>query len=105
MTWIRVVATRFFQKKREELMEKSSPVSLSDKMWQDHSAGITIDKRIDIRAALQQMPNSRYRKVIEVLDLQDVRPELFGFPPSSENSGRNVWWFQNNIILLWRQPQ
>lgn len=76
MTWIRVVATRFFQKKREELMEKSSPVSLSDKMWQDHSAGITIDKRIDIRAALQQMPNSRYRKVIEVLDLQDVRPEL-----------------------------
>ena len=76
MTWIRVVATRFFQKKREELMEKSSPVALNDKMWQDHSAGITIDRRVDIRAALQQMPNARYRKVIEVLDLQDVRPEL-----------------------------
>lgn len=76
MTWIRVVATRFFQKKREELMEKSSPVALNDKTWQDHSAGITIDRRVDIRAALQQMPNARYRKVIEVLDLQDVRPEL-----------------------------
>ena len=31
---------------------------------------------MDIRAALQKMPNERYRKVIEVLDLQEVRPEL-----------------------------
>lgn len=76
MTWVSVVAVRFFQKKREKLMEKSSPVTLNDKTWQDNSVGITIDRRVDIRTALQKMPNARYRKVIEVLDLQDVRPEL-----------------------------
>ena len=76
MTWVSVVAVRFFQKKREQLMEKSSPVALNDKTWQDQSAGISLDKRIDIRAALQRMPNARYRKVIEILDLRDVRPEL-----------------------------
>ena len=76
MTYLTVVATRFFQKKREMLMEKSSPVALYDKMWHDHSDGVTIDRRVDIRAALQKMPNARYRKVVEMLDLQDVRPEL-----------------------------
>ena len=76
MTWVTVVAVRFFQKKREVLIEKTSSVALNDKMWQDQSAGITTDQRVDLRAALQKMPNARYRKVIEVLDLQDVRPEL-----------------------------
>ena len=76
MTWVTVVAVRFFQKKREVLIEKSSPVVLNDMMWQDQSVGITTDQRVDLRAALQKMPNARYRKVIEVLDLQDVRPEL-----------------------------
>lgn len=76
MTWVTVVAVRFFQKKRELLMEKTSPSALNDRMWQDNSAGITIDRRVDIRTALQKMSNARYRKVIEVLDLQDVRPEL-----------------------------
>lgn len=44
-------------------------------MWQDQSAGIPTDRRLDLHAALQKMPNARYRKVIEVLDLQEVRPE------------------------------
>lgn len=76
MTWVSVVAIRFFLKKREELMVKSSPVTLNDKMWQDHSAGISLDRRIDTRSALQRMPNDRYREVIEILDLEDVRPEF-----------------------------
>lgn len=76
MTWVTVVAVRFFQKKRKLLMEKSSPTALNGKKWQDYSTGISFDKRIDIRAALQRMPNARYRKVIECLYLQDVRPEL-----------------------------
>lgn len=76
MTWVSVVAVRFFQKKRVELMEKSSPVALSEKAWKNHNECISLDNRIDIRTALQKMPNARYRKVIEVLDLQDVRPEL-----------------------------
>jgi len=76
MTWVTVVAVRFFQKKRKELIEKTDSMPLNNKMWKDNSAGISLDKRIDIRAALQRMPNARYRKVIEILDLKDVRPEL-----------------------------
>lgn len=31
---------------------------------------------MDLHNALAKMPNVRYRKVIEVLDLQEVRPEI-----------------------------
>ena len=34
-----------------------------------------IEQRMDINSALQKMPNARYRRVIEVLDIQDVQPE------------------------------
>ena len=76
MTWVTVVAVRFFQKKREELIEKSTPITLNDKMWQEQSCVISIDQRMDLHNALAKMPNARYRKVIEVLDLQEVRPEI-----------------------------
>lgn len=71
MTWVSVVAVRFFQKKREALIEKTLTTTLNDKMWQDQSAGIPTARRLDLHAALQKMPNARYRKVIEVLDLQE----------------------------------
>lgn len=74
MTWITVVAVRFFQKKRKELIEKTGSMPLNDKMWQEQSA-ISIDRRMDLHNALAKMPNTRYRKVIEVLDLQDVQPD------------------------------
>lgn len=76
MTWVTVVAVRFFQKKREELIEKSTPITLNDKIWQEQSWAISIDQRMDLHSALAKMPNARYRKVIEVLDLQEVRPEI-----------------------------
>lgn len=76
MTWVAVVAVRFFQKKREELIEKSTPITLNDKIWQEQSCAISIDQRMDLHGALAKMPNARYRKVIEVLDLQEVRPEI-----------------------------
>lgn len=76
MTWVTVVAVRFFQKKREELIEKSIPITLNDKIWQEQSCAISIDQRMDLHGALAKMPNARYRKVIEVLDLQEVRPEI-----------------------------
>ena len=75
MTWVSVVAVRFFQKKRKELIERSSPLTPNEKTWHEHSAGLSADNRIDIRAALQRMPNARYRKVIEELDLQDMQPD------------------------------
>lgn len=65
-----------FQKKREELIEKSTPITLNDKIRQEQSCVISIDQRMDLHNALAKMPNVRYRKVIEVLDLQEVRPEI-----------------------------
>ena len=76
MTWVTVVAVRFFQKKRKELIEKSGSMPLNDKMWQEQSRAISIERRMDLYNALAKMPNARYRKVIEVLDLQEVRPEI-----------------------------
>ena len=76
MTWVTVVAVRFFQKKRKELIEKSGETPLNDKMWQEQSRAISIERRMDLHNALAKMPNARYRKVIEVLDLQEVRPEI-----------------------------
>lgn len=75
MTWITTVSVRYFQKKRELLIEKSSTMVLNDKMWQDQRASISTEQRMDLRSALQKVHNTRYRKVIEVFDLQDVRPE------------------------------
>ena len=76
ITWVTVVAVRFFQKKRKELIENSGSAPLNDKMWQEQSRAISIERRMDLHNALAKMPNARYRKVIEVLDLQEIRPEI-----------------------------
>ncbi len=76
ITWTNVVAVRFFQKKREELMDSVIQDALYKKMEHGTTPDIFINRRMDVRNALQQMPNARYRKVIEMLDLRDIRPEL-----------------------------
>ena len=43
---------------------------------QEQSRAISIERRMDLHNALAKMPNARYRKVIEVLDLQEIRPEI-----------------------------
>lgn len=50
-------------------------MTLNDKMWQDQSAGLSTDRRMDVSAALLKMSNKRYRMVIEYLDLKEVKPE------------------------------
>lgn len=76
MTYVSVVSVRFFINKRAQLIDLPSSNSLNNQKEQTHSIVLSIDQRIDIREALKRMPNERYRKVIEMLDLQDVRPEL-----------------------------
>lgn len=77
MTYVTVVAVRFFQKKRSRLIDLPGTIDLNNKTGGAAPiVNIHNDRRIDIQTALQKMPNERYRKVIEVLDLQDVRPEL-----------------------------
>lgn len=76
MTWLSVVSIRFFQKKREELIGKSDIYSLNRKQQGEvYTHGASIDIRMDISAALQKMPNERYRMVIEALDLRELSPE------------------------------
>lgn len=75
MTYISVVAVRFFQKKRIALIDSMPTEELNDKIKQIYNSGFTIEQRMDIYSALQKMPNVRYRQVIEVLDLKDVQPE------------------------------
>lgn len=75
MTYTTVVAMRFFQKKRAAL-NNSRLTDLNEKTWKGQTAGsLQADRRMDLRAALKRMPNARYRKVIEDLDLHDMQPE------------------------------
>lgn len=76
MTYVTVVAVRFFQKKRTQLIDSPFSTELNEKTWKGQTAGNSfIDRRMDIQSALQKMPNARYRRVIEELDLQDIQPE------------------------------
>lgn len=76
MTYVTVVAVRFFQKKRAQLIDSPFLIELNEKTWKEQTAGNSfIDRRMDIQSALQKMPNARYRRVIEELDLQDIQPE------------------------------
>lgn len=74
-TWTQVVATRFFLKKRSQLIENDSDETLNKRRERGFSAHRAMDRRIDIRKALAVMPNERYRMVITALDLRDVSPE------------------------------
>ena len=74
-TWANVVAIRFFQKKRSELIESGSIEALNNKTDFGLVPLGDIDRRIDIEEAMKKMPNERYRQVIELLDIQGTRPE------------------------------
>ena len=75
MTYVSVVSVRFFIAKRAQLIDSPFSTSLNNQKGQIHSTALSLEQRIDIREALNRMPNERYRKVIEILDLQDIRPE------------------------------
>ena len=75
MTWMSVVATRFFQKKREELIEKDSDETLLSEIRETYQPHSSKERQIDVRNALDKMTNARYKDVIYELDLKDVRPE------------------------------
>ena len=71
-----VVAVRFFQKKRVQLIDLPKVEDLNERTWERQNvSSYSIDRRIDIKSALQKMSNVRYRMVIEEMDLCDVQPE------------------------------
>ena len=75
LTYITVIAVRFFQRKRAELIDSSLGDALLEKHHQTMNTSFSVERRIDIEQALERMPNERYRKVIVALDLQEMRPE------------------------------
>lgn len=80
MTWITVVATRFFIRKRDKLIENESSEALIIENETRNFSFIAEDS-LNLRMAIDAMPNVRYKKVIQLLDLQensyeDVATEL-----------------------------
>lgn len=75
ITWISVVAIRFFQKKRALMIDSDSIETLYEQntLWQE--TGISHDRRMDVRKAIDQMPNERYQHVIVELELKERNPE------------------------------
>ena len=74
-TWVRVVAVRFFVKKRNELIERGGYSALDTMKEQGFTPHAFMDRRMDLQKALNAMPNERYRKVIVALDLKEMMPE------------------------------
>lgn len=76
MTWLKVVATRFFLRHRKNIVEESSAeeemvaaVADADTVTND-----SLEARIDIEALLSAMANQRYAMVIRRLVLDETPP-------------------------------
>lgn len=74
MTWMSVVAIRFFQKKREELIEKESEETLITNSRNTYQPFLKKESKMDIENALNKIKNARYKEVIYELDIKDVKP-------------------------------
>lgn len=77
MTWISVVATRFFQKKRDELSEKDSEETLLLRIKEVYQPYSSKERQMDVRSAIEKMKNERYKDVIYELDFRDMKPEEY----------------------------
>lgn len=74
-TWLSVVAIRFFQKKRETLIENVSDSTLyreKEKVYDEQTQTI---QRIDVETLLNLLPNERYQYVIHSLIIKDMEPQ------------------------------
>lgn len=74
-TWLSVVATRFFQRKRDELIENDSNSALYMEKEKVHDEQTQTIQRIDVETLLNRLPNERYRYVIHSLIIKDMEPQ------------------------------
>ncbi len=75
-TWLGVVAIRFFQKKRDELIENVASEALNDTNADTGYAPFDNWTRgYDVHAAISKMSNERYRNVIQLMDIQGETPD------------------------------
>lgn len=77
--WIKVVATRFFIRHRNSMIEnstKESPYETKEREDEADSAE-RLSNRIDVSRILDMMENRRYANVIRRLILDDIDPEQY----------------------------
>ncbi|MCD7972703.1 MAG: sigma-70 family RNA polymerase sigma factor [Candidatus Azobacteroides sp.] len=72
-TWTQVVAIRFFQKKRNRMIEKQNETTLYMKEGYDPQEKVI--SRMDIERMLSEMSNKRYQEIIYSLFIEDTAPK------------------------------
>lgn len=73
ITWVSVVAIRFFVKKRNMLLDcerQTTQYTIEEKLYTP-----SIDSKVDLYSAISRMPNQRYAAVIKKLDLYEEDPK------------------------------
>ena len=73
--WLKVIAIRFFIKKRSRLIEKSSQESLYEGQTIQNDEETDSDAKGDLQRLFSLMPNKRYAHVIQRLVIEDQEPE------------------------------
>lgn len=72
LTWISVVAVRFFTKKRNLLIEKESTEALIKEEIMDFEDLTRTIIKIDLEMAINNMSNKRYKEIIIRLDIHEI---------------------------------
>lgn len=77
--WMKVVATRFFIRIRDQIIKDAShePTLEREATSEVVDTAETVDNRIDVEKLLQLMANRRYAETIRCLVLQDMEPEEY----------------------------
>lgn len=73
-TWLKVLAIRYFIKKRDHLIDDSSQKPLSEESVQSEEKEEGLTAESDLERLLSLMPNYRYAYVIRKLMLEDCEP-------------------------------
>ena len=74
--WLKVLAIRFFLKKRARMIDGNNQVTLYDGQGQEPDAQVEISAEYDIERLFEAMPTKRYVHVIRRLILEDCEPEI-----------------------------
>lgn len=76
ITWLTVVAVRYIRKKMAGVIDMQSVDTLIHQTDHCEAPINTLEAYMDIHNGLAKMPNSRYRMVIQQLDLCEVEPDI-----------------------------
>ena len=74
-TWMSIVAVRFFQNKRNELIGNGTSSALINKVEPGDDPIEKIIAEMDVDILLHMMPNKRYRNIIKSLIIDDCEPQ------------------------------